>query len=167
MRPVRVVAAAVCVALALAPGAAAASPGGGNLVASRRTLTWTGGPFWASQPNYAAPGCALGAADPTCDHFALTVSLGNGARVEVSIATPSPNPDEGAQPLDGDDYDLFVYSPDGKLVAEAANNTGNETLRFTHLAKFNGRPYEIRVAPWFVMPGSTYRGTVTALSLGR
>jgi hypothetical protein len=86
--------------------------------------------------------------------------------VQVSVKTPSANPNDGAQPLDGDDYDLFVYAPSGALVAKAANTQGNETVTFTHRARYGAKPYEVRVAPWFVMPGSTYKGLVQALSFG-
>jgi hypothetical protein len=95
------------------------------------------------------------------------VNLGDGAQIEVRVMTGTPNPPEGAQPIDGDDYDLFVYAPNGALVAEAANAKGNETIVFRHSGRFRGQAYEIRVHPWFVFPGSTYRGTARALTVGR
>ena len=147
--------------------AAASSPPSGHLHRAQRHLNWSGGPFIVSEPNYFAPGCLGGRSDPLCDHYALTVGLGNGALIEVSITTPRPNPEDGAEPLDGDDYDLFVYAPNGGLVAQSANATGNERLVFRHRAAYTGKPYEVRVSPWFVAPLSRYKGTVRALSLGR
>lgn len=142
----------------------AASPDSGKLLGTKRVMTWSGGPFLTSEPNYVSADCLAGASDPLCDHFALTVGLAGGTEIEISVTTASPNPPEGIQPIDGDDYDLFVYAPNGALVAEAANTKGNETVLFRHDSRFNGKPYEIRVHPWFVFPGSTYKGTAKALS---
>ncbi len=156
----------VVIGLTATSGAQAASPASGKLLRTKRVMTWSGGPFILSEPNYVAADCLGGKNDPLCDHFALTVNLADGAQIEVSVTTRSPNPEEGAQPIDGDDYDLFVYRPDGALVAEAANTRGNEKIVFTHSARFSGKPYEIRVHPWFVLPGSTYKGTAKALTVG-
>jgi hypothetical protein len=152
---------------ASAQSAEASSPASGHLMKTQRRLSWSGGPFVLSEPNYLASGCAAGRQDPICDHFALTVHLGDGALIEVSITTPNPNPDEGIQPLDGDDYDLFVYAPTGGLIAEAANTRGNERVVFRHRSIYTGKPYEVRVNPWFVAPLSRYTGTVRAMTLGR
>jgi hypothetical protein len=147
----------------------ASSPASGQLQKTQRRITWSGGPFVLSEPNYVTSGaCVLGgSSDPICDHFALTVRLGDQALIEVQITTPNANPDDGIQPFDGDDYDLYVYSPSGGLVAKAENTRGNERVTFTHRARYTGRPYEVRVAPFSVMPGSRYTGTAKALSLGR
>lgn len=167
----RVVRAALLVstilALAVEPAAEAASPASGTLQRTKRVLRWSGGPFAVAETNYLGPACVAGADDPLCDHFQLTIRLGEDAVIRVTIKTPSANPEDGVAPLDGDDYDLYVYAPNGSKVAQAENSAGNETLVFTHRARNNGRPYEVRVAPWSVRPGSTYKGTVTALTLGR
>ena len=146
--------------------AEAASPASGTLGRSSTVVRWSGGPFVAFVPNYLGQSCPGGASDPTCDHFRLTVNLGEGAEVLVSITTPRSNPEDGAAPFDGDDYDLFVFAPSGAKVAAAEHATGNETIVFRHQARFNGRPYEVRVAPWLITPGSSYKGTVEALSFG-
>jgi hypothetical protein len=157
---------AIVLGLVSASGAQAASPASGKLLKTKRVLTWSGGPFIASEPNYLGTDCLGGRSDPVCDHFALTVNLGDGAQIEVSVTTATPNPEWGAQPIDGDDYDLFVYAPNGALVAKAANAKGNETIFFRHDGRFRGKPYEIRVHPWFVFPGSRYQGKARALSVG-
>lgn len=165
MRLVRLTAVVVLVlGFVSGSGAQAASPASGKLLGTKRVMKWSGGPFVTSEPNYVSADCLAGASDPLCDHFALTVDLAGGTEIEVSVTTASPNPPEGIQPIDGDDYDLFVYAPNGALVAEAANAKGNETVLFRHDSRFNAKPYEIRVHPWFVMPGSTYKGTARALT---
>lgn len=166
MRSLRLAAIVGLFGLLIGPVAEAASPASGQLFAAKRAVAWSGGPFFVSEPNYLSEDCLGGANDPLCDHFALTINLPNGSRIEVSIATDVPNPPDGAQPLDGDDYDLFVYAPNGTLVASAANVKGNETIVFRHSGRFTGKPYEVRVHPWFVLPGSTYSGSARALSVG-
>ncbi len=150
-----------------APHAHAANPSSGTITKSKRSISWAGGPIYLSQPNPVASDCLLGSDDPTCDYFALTVKLGEGARVQVKVTTARANTDDGVNGVQGDDYDLFVYAPNGALVAESANPRGNETLEFKHRKANSGRPYEIRITPWLVLPGSTYRGTIKALSVGR
>jgi hypothetical protein len=119
-----------------------------------------------------APSCQT---DMFCDHFALKVNLGEGAKVRISITTPRPNP-PGAflgitslEPVTGDDYDLYVYDPNGALItgAQGATEKGDETVTITHHKKFNGKAYDVAVRPWAVLPGSTYSGAINALSLGK
>ena len=164
MRSIRLTAVLVAlVGLLIGPEVNAASPASGRLLKTKRSLTWTGGPFVLSEPNYVSQDCLGGASDPLCDHFALTINLPTGSEIEVSVKTEVPNPPDGAQPLDGDDYDLFVYAPNGALVASAANVKGNETVVFRHSSRYSGKPYEVRVHPWFVLPGSTYEGSARVL----
>jgi hypothetical protein len=145
-----------------APTAQAASPTSGKLTRSKRSVTWSGGPFVLSEPNYAGSACIAGRVDPTCDHFMLTVNMPEGSHVQVKVATARPEPSNGITG-DGDDYDLYVYSPDGGLMGIAETPGGNERLTFRHRATYNGKAYEVRVGPWFVYPGSTYKGTATLI----
>jgi hypothetical protein len=148
-----------------AQSAHAATPSSGTLTKSKRTVSWNGGPFTLSQP-IPDSDCMLGGPDdPICDHFALTIKLGDGARIEVAIKTPAPNQAGGQQPVQGDDYDLFVFSPTGSLLGKSNTEKGNERVRFNHRARWSGKPYEVRVNPWFVQPGSTYKGTTKALTV--
>ncbi|MDQ3874237.1 MAG: pre-peptidase C-terminal domain-containing protein, partial [Actinomycetota bacterium] len=120
--------------------ASAATPGGGSVSKKSPSVTWDGGPFAASNP----AGC-VGAADPTCDHFLLQVSgLSGTANVQIAISAQ-----------EGDDYDLFVYAPDGTLVDSSATASGNEAVTIPR--PVDGT-YEVRVQPWLVTPGSTYHG---------
>jgi hypothetical protein len=151
---------------ALAQSAAdAATPASGSITKSKRSLSWNGGPFTLSEPIPDSQCNLGGASDPICDHFMLSITLGDGAKIEVAIKTAAPNASGGIEPVQGDDYDLFVFAPNGALVAKSNTEVGNEKLQFKHRAAFNGKPYEIRVNPWGVRPGSTYKGTVKALTL--
>jgi hypothetical protein len=110
-----------------------------------------------------------------CDHFALKITLGDKAKIQIKIKTPRANPPglflgvQSAQPITGDDYDLYVYDPSGSLVSgtQGATEKGNETVTFTHRKRFNGKAYDVAVRPWAVEPGSTYSGFVTAISVGK
>lgn len=150
--------------LAQAP-AQAAAPASGTITKSKRSVAWNGGPFTLSEP-IPDSDCEIGGStDPICDHFTLTIKLGDGAKIEVAIKTAAPNPSGGVEPAQGDDYDLFVYAPSGALVGKSNTEVGNEKLQFKHRAQWNGKPYEVRVNPWGVRPGSTYKGTAKALTV--
>ena len=150
----------------------AATPANGTVTKSKRTASWSGGPFTMSDPapdpsgfDIYAPSCHT---STSCDHFALKITLGNSAKVEIKVTTPNPNPVGGQQPVQGDDYDIYVYDPTGALVSGDKGTTekGNEKVTITHLKKFNGKAYDVAVRPLAVMPGSTYKGSVKALSVG-
>ncbi len=168
MRALKVLAiGAVVFGLWAQPAAHAANPESGSITKKKRSVSWMGGPMYMSEPS---PGgdCLGGSEDPACDYFALTVTLGEGAKVQVKVTTSRANAQDGVNGVQGDDYDLYVYAPNGALVGEAANDPrGNETAEFRHRSQYNGRPYEVRIAPWLVLPGSTYKGTASALTLGR
>jgi hypothetical protein len=124
-------------AAVMAP-AQAATPGAGSLGGKAKSVTWTG---TTTAPNPA--GC-VGATDPTCDHYALTLNVKSNQDVSIAIL--------GA---DGDDWDLFVYGPDGSQVASSATSSGSESV------VIDGAPagtYEVRVQPFTVTPGASYDG---------
>jgi hypothetical protein len=129
--------------------AGAAQPESGTLSKKNRTVTWTGGPFASSVPNQL--GC-LGPDDPTCDAFALTVDLEPGATFAVAVAASDA----------ADDYDLFVYYPDGTEAGRAATGSGNESLVLAHTTAHGTGPYAVRVVPFSVGASSTYQGLVHA-----
>ena len=68
------------------------------------------------------PGRLPGATDPTCDHFIVRVDSPRVKRVFVAIT-----PNEG---FEEDDYDLFVYDDQGKLVGSNADGDGFESVIF-------------------------------------
>jgi len=133
---------AVAACAMVAGFALAATPASGT-VSKNQDVTWQGGPFTASNP-----AVCVGSADPTCDHFFLNVDGREGAHVLVAI--------DGA--MDTDDYDLFVYYPDGTLAGQKATGSGNEAVVFEHSTTHGTGPYEVRVQPFLVGAGSTYTG---------
>lgn len=165
----RAAVAAVVGALLLHGTAEAASPSRGTITKSQRNLSWSGGPFTTSSPVPADTGldCVRGASDDLCDHYALSVNVGDRAEIEVAIASPNACPAGClAAPVDGDDYDLYVYAPDGTKVGQSTTPAGKEKVVFKHRRRYSGQPYEVRIVPWAVRPDSTYKGTVRALTTG-
>jgi hypothetical protein len=150
----------------LAPTAVeAATPRSGVLSTAQPSVTWSGGPFVVPSVTV----CLLHAVatDPTCDYFYLNVDLGNGAEVRVQLKPSMAAEGSGFPLINGDDYDIYVWSPEGDVVAKAEEaGLGNETVTFIHSARFRNRPYEIEVIPYLVRPGSRYTGTATALTVG-
>jgi len=126
--------------------AQAAEPNFGTLSKGSKTTAWTGSsPTGLPVPNQA--GC-LGPNDPSCDGFSLTVNLKEGARFAVAITTQ----------IEGDDYDLFIYFPDGSEVARSATASGNEAVVVENTAAHGVGPYQVRVLPYSVSSGSAYQG---------
>ncbi len=162
---IRVLVAAGLVSVLLATASAqAASPPSGTLSKSKRTVTWTGGPFTVSYPITSVAPCLNGASDTMCDHFLLKVNMGQGAKIKVSIIGSNSGLEILQVVAGPNDYDLYVYDPDGNEVGSSAGPTSHESVTFTHKARFRNRPYEVRVIPFLLVPPSTYNGTATALS---
>lgn len=119
----------------------AAEPSGDDLGSTREEVTWSGTPLVSN------PAVCPTSSDPGCDHFQLTISSPAIKRVVIAIA-----PAEG---FEADDYDLFVYAPDGTLLAQDATSDGFESVVIENTgAEF----YEVRVQPFLVTPGSSYTG---------
>src|SRR5688572_10909938 len=99
--------------VAVSPLARAASPASGTLRAAGDRTTWTGGPFVASNPTNPTPGVPFcGEGQPGCDHFTVRVT----AQTSPSTLVIDVRPDNPA-----DDYDLYVYGPNGQLESSSAN----------------------------------------------
>jgi hypothetical protein len=129
--------------LALSVVSFAAAPQEGTIASPKDEARWEGGPFYLSNP----ASCIGVSIDPTCDRFILRVEGSGVKRILVAIS-----PGEG---FEADDYDLHVYDDQGVFVAAEADGDGYETIIFEH----TGAPfYEVRVQPWTVAAGSTYRG---------
>ncbi|HEX7189893.1 MAG TPA: pre-peptidase C-terminal domain-containing protein [Actinomycetes bacterium] len=132
------VAAVAAAGLAAPTAAQSATPTSGAVGGTSKSTTWTG---TATASN---PVACVGAGDPTCDHFLLDVTTKRTQDVSIAIT--------GAT---GDDWDLFVYGPDGSQVAASATSSSNEAV------VIDGVPagtYEVRVQPFTVSPGATYDG---------
>jgi hypothetical protein len=154
------VAAVLMVLIVGAFPADAAAPAGGTLSKTKQSLSWTGASY-----NYAIPwpDPILFCTDAQCDHFKLKVNMGDGARVKVSIKASSSGL-EVAQVVAGpNDYDLYLYDPNGNQIADSADSDGNESFTFTHKARFRNKTYDVMVSPWIVLPGATYKGTITTV----
>jgi hypothetical protein len=124
-----------------------AEPKEGAISSQQRAITWKGGPFTASNP----AGCA-GAADPTCDHFQLFVNAANNETFMVAVQAPAGSTD---------DFDLYVYYPDGTEAASSTTSGNDEAVVVQHRTDRGTGPYEVRVQPWLVSPGATYDGLAT------
>ncbi len=132
----------------------AASPASGTVDGNQGETTWTGGPFYASNP--ATTGglikqvpCDVG--QPACDNFRVTASS-NVKELLIAIA-----PAEG---FETDDYDLHVYNDRGERVGEDASDNGYESSVISNDG--TSAYFDIRVQPWLVLPGSSYSGVVQA-----
>ena len=135
--------AAAAAALLAGGTAQSATPPAGTVSPTATTTAWSGGPFIASNPS----GVCL-TVDPACDTFSLTVvpPLSGSSSLEISIAPSTVS----------DDYDLYVYGPDGTRVGSSTSSGGHETVI---LANPKAGTYAVRTLAWLVAPGGTYTGT--------
>ena len=146
----RFVVTAILITLPIA--AMAASPASGSLASKNDEVTWSGGPFYLSNPLTTAGAtkqvpCDLGS--PTCDTFRVTVASGSVKQVLIAIA-----PNAG---FEDDDYDLHVYDDKGVRIAESAGEGGNEAVVInTGTSAY----FDVRVQPYLVDAGSAYTGVV-------
>lgn len=129
----------------------AASPESGTLASKQSEATWSGGPYYVSNPATTAglvkpAPCDVG--QPACDSFRLTVS-GNGIKQVLVAIAP-------AAGFETDDYDLHVYNDQGVRVAEDADGDGYESVIISTLD--GSAYYDVRVQPYLVLPGSSYSG---------
>ena len=129
----------------------AAQPSAGTLTSSG-SATWTGGPYTTGIPNQL--GC-LTPLNPTCDAFNLQVNVAPGNRFVVAVSSE----------IAGDDYDLYVYYPNGTEAGRSSNDGGNEAVVIQHTTSKGTGPYKVRVLPFSVTSGSTYIGVAQATSL--
>jgi hypothetical protein len=140
------IAAVAAFVVVVAVPAQAASPGSGTLSKAGQKLKWTG----SFQATTLEARCDV---VDVCDHFKLKVNMGEGARIRVQL--PAPNP--------ATDLDVYVYDPKGVEIAESGNlPSEDESLTFTHKAKYRNKVYDITVVPYFVVPGAvTYEATAS------
>lgn len=149
IRSTRIFSILAIAALITATAVRAAEPGSGTVSKGKKTSTWLGGPHTASVPSPA--GC-ITASNPACEAFALTVDLKPGSNFAVAIASE----------IEGDDYDLYVYYPNGTLAGSSATESGNEAVVIKHTLLQGIGPYKVRVLPFTVSVGSTYQGIARA-----
>lgn len=147
--------------------AQSATPSAAMLTRSKRTATWKG-TATLSSPYFVTSelDCNL-VADPACDHFALRIDLGEGAKIQLTLkAEDAADPNDPAKVYN--DWDAYVYAP-GPPAAPIAYGAeiGNESFTFTHEAKHRRQPYDIAIRSWFSIPGTTYTATAKVVTLGR
>src|SRR3989475_6225194 len=130
----------------------AASPSSGAVSQSSPSLTWNGPLYVMSTP---VPEACPPAADPAnvrCDHFFLTIDVPatfwtqNTGGVAIRITWLSSD----------NDFDLYVYNPEGTQVASSAS--GGTTSEAVFLEFPAPGVYEVRVVPFLVL-GSDYQGS--------
>ena len=130
----------------------AANPATGS-VSSKDDATWSGGPFYVSNPLTTAGltkqvPCDLGS--PVCDSFRVTAESGV-KQILVAIA-PAPG-------FEADDYDLYAYNAAGVLIGTDADGDGYESLV---IENDGSEYYDVRVQAYLVGAGSSYNGVAQA-----
>jgi hypothetical protein len=170
-----IAAAATCAVVASVPAANAATPKTGTLNKKVRALTWKGGPFNGPQPTGDAQtvtgglvqtACPQGKNDTNCDHFYLKVDMGSRSLIKISMTCSASGLEilqTGGLLSSPNDFDLYLYGPDGNEVAESASGGCHESVTFSVTKSFRNKPYEVRIAPYDVLPGATYQAKATTL----
>jgi hypothetical protein len=136
--------------------AMAAEPSGGDLSGQKDEATWSGGPFFVSNPSTTLglvkeESCDAG--EPACDNFRLTVSA-NGIKQVLVAITPTAG-------YEHDDYDMHVYNDLGVRIASSTSATGNESVVIENDG--TSSYYDVRIQPWLVSAGSSYVGVAQAV----
>lgn len=166
-RFVKLSALAGCAAVVIAAvPAGAATPATATLSKAKKSVAWKGTatPLFSPVPDPILD-CQL-IADPNCDHYALKVDLGEGAKIQIVLKGEDPaNANSATKPYN--DFDAYIYAPDHTIVAQSSSGSGNETMTFIHRAKWRKQAYDIAVRSWVVIPGATYKGTAKAITLGK
>lgn len=152
-RRLLLLAALVLTGLAALP-ATAATPSGGVIDGGRRQVNWSGGPLTFST---LGTGCEVPQV-PQCDTFTLTVGAMPGDAPDILVS--------GAASGSGDVLMLYVYGPDGSLVAREENLTANPRASI-----FRPKPgvYSVRFEALLSLTGPTvsYKAIAAAAKLGQ
>jgi len=130
----------------LAAASDGATPAGGTVSPAATTTSWQGGPFVVPNPT----GVCADAVTPGCDNYSLTISPPPSGAYTVDISTNPSSAD--------DDYDLYVYSPNGTKVGSSASASGHEQVTLNSPA---AGTYTVQVVAFMVSPGDTYTGTAS------
>jgi len=170
---VLVAAAAVCALASAVPAAQAATPKSGTLNKKVRSLSWKGGPFNGPMPTgdpqslsggLVQTACLQGKSDTFCDHYYLKVDMGARSLIKLAMTCSQSGLEvlqaAGSAP---NDFDMYLYGPDGSEVGESVSGGCHESVTFAVTKAFRNKPYEVRVAPYDVIPGATYQIKATTL----
>ncbi|HUP92678.1 MAG TPA: hypothetical protein VM074_10560 [Solimonas sp.] len=142
----------VCAAQAADPASATLSP-------DSRTVEVTGGPFFipnvTSQTEFidlqGAPVCVPGT--PICDGFDLKLDL----PADYYTAHPSDVVTftmSWDAPTGQEDYDFFLMTPDGTVIAQGEGTTNPEKMQIC--AGEGVQDYQVQIIPWNAL-GATYK----------
>ena len=133
--------------------AASSEPSSGTVSSASPSVIWSGGPLAFTT---FGTGCEPAGASPTCDVFDLTVGAlaPDADDVVISVAADHPS----------DILSLYVYGPDGALVAEDTNLTANPRVTLRGAA---AGAYSVRVEALLSTSGlPTYRALAAATEAG-
>src|SRR5438093_91380 len=136
---------------ALSAPASAASPGEGTSSDTSPNTTWAG-QFYPVGGTTLPEECPPPTPNEVCDHFSLTIDLpptfwdANTGQVTIRIEWPSSD----------NDFDLYVYGPDGGGLAGSSAAGGTTSEEVALLSPTPGT-YEVRVVPFLVI-NSGYNG---------
>ena len=148
-------------ALATTSAFAATVPSSGTVSPANPSLTFTGGPFAASNPGdplgSTPPACG---SDVLCGQYALTVSIPatdfNSYKARVTVGwTDSGTSTQGSP---SSDFDVYIYSPDntGTQVTRAASSSNPEVAVFS----VSNGTYSVYVVPFDVSPTVSFSASV-------
>ena len=147
----------IVVSLLLALSVPAATPSGGAISSTAKSVSWQGH-FYAASTVADPTQCPPVSLDPAavCDHFALTVNVDpsywathiGGAEVTITWASSD------------NDFDLYIYDQNGNLVAASA--AGGTTFERTVVPAASGT-YDVVVVPFTVVQ-SGYQGVAQFIS---
>jgi hypothetical protein len=167
MKIIKLVAvASMFVSLISVKPADAATPGSSSLSKTKRSVAFSGtgtfmSPWWLT----ADFDCNF-VMDPTCDHFALKINLSDGAKISVTLTSPDAADADATPPKPYNDFDVYVYPPGGSVPIAYGADPGNDKFTFLHQARYRNKAYDFAIRPYLVMPGTKYKATVSAITLG-
>lgn len=146
----------ILLTLGLAHGSAlAATPANGTLTTSSGDLKYTAGPFFFANTTGTASDPVCKDDGASCDKFELTVQLPD----DYDVTHPEDMVEVGVSwPDSTADFDLYIYSETGSLVARSAGSSDPEVAKF--LAGKGIKKYTVVVIP-FAPLGQSIEGRIS------
>jgi hypothetical protein len=151
----------VVFAMVQAAAFAATTPPSATLSPTNPSVSFSGGPFPASNPSDPLGNTPPACTDSTCGQFALTVSIPstdfNTYKAHLSVGWT--NSGTTTQLSSTSDYDVYVYLPDftGTQVTRAASSDNPEATSFD----VSNGTYTIYVVPYDTAPSVAFSGSIT------
>jgi hypothetical protein len=157
----------VCLTVLATGALAATTPSSGTISPASPNLSFTGGPFPASNPADPLGNTPPACTDAVCGQFAMTVAIPsidfNSYRAKVTVSWT--NSGTTTQGSDTSDYDVYIYLPDvtGSQTTRAASSANPEVAAFP----VSNGTYTIYVVPYDVSPTVPFSATVTLTRVGQ